>query len=463
MKKTFITCLALCTCFLVYAQSGIPDSSFGNNGQVVTDFGSTEAIAAIALQADGKIVAGGSYDEYPAANTRLNSCAVARYQSNGGLDSSFGVNGFVHNKIGKSFSEIQAVAVLPNGKIIAAGYANLGGYYNQLIVIRYTKGGIIDSSFGTSGIAYYVAGKTESAIGNAIAIQADGKIIVAGSIQPSLGTPAAIIAIRLKSDGERDSSFGINGNARLTIGKNSSANAIALLPNGKIIIAGAGTGFDTSSTQFAAIRLTISGTPDPAFGNNGRVVSTLGAYSAAKAIAINSAGKIVLAGYARKGQQINIALLRYNINGSLDSSFGEAGITISKFADQASANGVVIQTDGKVVIAGGAGDSLSTLNNHLVLARYSSRGKLDKDFGTGGKIIISFNNDAKSGGSAALLQPDGKIIAAGYTSADTEGNNSDFALVRYLPDQKPKIEQPIMPIAKVVFYSRSSLVIKTAP
>ena len=197
-----------------------------------------------------------------------------------------------------------------------------------------------------------------------------------------------------------------------------------------LIIAGLFLCLSTSSSNAAP------GDLDPSFGNGGKVITNFGnSFAGADDIAIQSDGKIVAVGYNRIGNIYNFALARYNTNGSLDTSFGTGGIVVTPVSQYDSARAAAIQSNGKIVVAGW---NYIGSNRYFALNRYNPNGSLDTSFGSGGKILTPFGN-GNAGATAVAIQPDGRIVAAGF-SFNNE-TNADFALVRYLGDSNIRPNQ----------------------
>jgi len=243
----------------------------------------------------------------------------------------------------------------------------------------------------------------------------------------STSTRSTFAVVRYSADGTLDTSFGPthSGIVRTPVGASAKAFSLALQPDGKIVAAG--STFNGSNTDFALVRYTANGSLDPTFGTDGVVTTPVGTGAdVAYAVAVQPDGKIVAAGFrsntARIGHNYDIALVRYNANGSLDTSFGSGGkvrTAIGPKDDVATA--LVIQPDGKLVVAGyGTGS---------VLVRYNPNGSLDAGFGSGGLVLPG----ALAGYRAAglVLQPDGKLVTASYAPGPNSPKNR-FAVTRYL-------------------------------
>jgi uncharacterized delta-60 repeat protein len=433
MKQFYFLCLA----FIIIsnsssAQAGNLDSSFGTNGQLITDLHhSQEYLTAAALQPDGKIIAGGS-SGFHLVNT------LVRYKTDGTPDRTFGINGASYFEIDDFGSQIYSVAIQPDGKIIATG-VSLASNQNNLTVLRFEKNGIIDSSFGKNGIVF-IGMQGNDIFGKAIAIQPDGKIIVAGTfVHNDLSNNyEAIIVARLKPDGQLDSTYnGIGLNLLRSLDYNSYATSLVLLPDGKMFVGGGAFKY-AGDAKFIVVKTTSSGALDSTFGKKGigAVSFTNIDYSAVNAMGVQANGKIILGGFSqRDGLSEDFVLVRFNANGSVDNFFGTNGASYTDFGKQDNANALLIQTDGRIVAVGSSHDTESG-ESYFALARYNKNGSLDASFRNQGKLLTSFANfDNKkfSYANAALLQPDGKIIALGGADVIKRGQNV-FALARYLGD-----------------------------
>ncbi|MEV6297277.1 calcium-binding protein [Streptomyces sp. NPDC051896] len=386
------------------AAPGDLDPTFGTGGKVLTDFGGTDF--ATAVQADGKIIAVGQSDGTSAGDFDF---ALARYNTDGSLDTSFGTGGKVHTDFGTG------------GKIVAAGVTLAGGI-QQFAVARYNTDGSLDATFNGTGAVTTSFGGQDSAQG--VALQADGKIVAAGFSNAHGGNDFALA--RYNNDGSLDSAFGSGGKVLTDFGTggNDIANGV-VVTDGKIVAAGSSDSGGTNDFALARYN-TTDGSLDTSFGTGGLVTTDFGGTNdQASGVVLQTDGKIVAAGQSNAGATIDFALARYNpIDGSLDTSFGTGGKVTTDFGGTDEAFGVALQTDGKIVAAGltTAGGSVN-----FALARYNTNGTLDSCFGTGGKVITDFGGTDLAQGVA--VQTGGKIVAAGRSNA---GGTFDFALARYL-------------------------------
>jgi len=398
------------------------DTTFGNGGKVTTDFaGRSDAASALAIQADGKIVVVGD-----SCADQFNCFAVARYNSNGTLDTSFGPDGT--GRIITAFGgedRARGVTVQPDGKIVVGGGCCSGGGPAGVAVARYNPDGSLDGGFGSGGkVTTFFPERGIQAFVNVILLQPDGKIVAAGAAGNS-GFDRDHILVRYNYDGSLDMDFGTGGKVITSFEGFDEAVALAL-HDGKLVTAGFSGAFSGSHTRFAVARFNSNGSLDATFGTGGKVTTDFGGSGedSASAMIIQADGKIVVSGRAAPTGTYDFALARYNSDGSLDATFGAVGKVTTDFGGSSDFGGGVGLRDGGIVVAGTTNVS-GTYD--FALARYNSDGSLDTTFGVAGKVTTDFGASVDFGGGMAL-QPDGKIVVVGSSNVD---GTSDFALVRY--------------------------------
>lgn len=375
------------------------DPGFGEGGKVVLETSkSFKFIRAIALQPNGKIVVAGYF-----SGKSGQQAFIGQLNADGTLNSNFGLSGFADVNFGSGVAT--GVAVQPDKKILVAGRSG-----SKFGLARFNKHGKPDLSFGESGVvttAFF--GSFDQAF--AMALQQDGKIVLAGSARN--GSHEQFALARYNSDGKLDATFGIDGKVIVDFSSDTSqALAVALQEDGKIIAAGSSGGGITTKNDFAIARLNQNGDLDSTFGLAGKVTTDLSAGSVDTAwdVIVQPDGRIVAVGEASS----TCALARYNNDGSLDLSFGNAGIVISSFFGAAScAFATAIQSDGKIIAGGYASNAIfGDQGFDFALARYNRDGSPDLTFGTSGTSTIDFFGDADTG-TCVALQSDGKIVVAG--------------------------------------------------
>ncbi|HEV8564614.1 MAG TPA: delta-60 repeat domain-containing protein [Actinomycetota bacterium] len=369
-----------------------------------------DAAFGVAVQpADGKVVAAGR------TSGGGGKFALARYNADGTLDTSFGGDGKVTTNFTSGDDWANAVVIQTDGKIVAAGRASGAG--GKFALARYNTGGSLDTSFGGDGtvITNFTSGD-DLIFG--VAIQpADGSIVVAGFVDDGPGSKLGLA--RYHANGTRDTTFDVDGRVTtdLTNGPDG-AYGVAIQPaDGKIVAAGT-----ADFQKFALARYNTDGSLDTSFSDNGtaRPDFTDGS-DYARSVTIQPAdGKIVAVGSA--GDE-SFALARYDTDGTPDTTFSGNGKVITGFTPGSDfARSVVVQADGRIVAAGTADLS------KFAVARYDLDGSLDLTFSGNGKTVTDFTPGADGAYGVAIQPSDGKIVAAGVAG----GNNKKFALARYL-------------------------------
>ncbi|MCC6186817.1 MAG: T9SS type A sorting domain-containing protein [Chitinophagaceae bacterium] len=317
---------------------------------------------AIAIQSDGKIVVVGHN-----AKSAKYDIFVLRFNTNGSLDSSFDGDGIVITRVGSFVNNANAVSIQPDGKIVVAGFSK-SGKYGDFTILRYNTDGSLDNSFDGDGIQTTTIG-TDDAYIRSVSLQADGKIVVAGFSRDA--TQVVYTLARYLSNGSLDTSFDKDGIVTTTIGSNNAdARSIVIQKDGKIIAAG-NTTFG-SSRAFTVVRYHPNGRLDSSFDTDGIVTTRLGTINDyLYKVALHKDGKIVVVGYSNTGTKIDFALVQYNTDGSLDNSFDSDGIvTTSIGTKQDAATALAIQADGKIVAAGSSHFFSGT--GTFAIARYNN-------------------------------------------------------------------------------------------
>ena len=395
-----------------YDSDGKPDNNFGTAGISITDFdNSNDQCNSSALQSDGKIIAVGY------SNGLLSDIAVARYNTDGSPDNSFGTNGKVKTDLGNSYDTGSSVTIQKNGEIIVAGSTSNGASYD-IAVARYHVDGSLDNNFGDGGKVNTNLGTITE--GNSVATQSDGKIVVGGSYNN--GTNYDFLTLRYDTSGNLDNTFQGGGIVNTDFNNsNDHGSAVAIQQDGRIIIVG------TSGNDFGVARFNTDGSPDNTFNSTGKITIDFGNFQDfGSSIAIQSDGKIIIGGSSSNGINFDFAMVRLNPDGTIDNGFGSQGKVKTEIENSEDFECcVLIQPDGRIILVGyssvmGAGYSLS-------MVRYNTDGTIDNSFGTNGKVITSLGTSFGYSNSA-VLQPDGKIDAVWNSS---NSKNSDFTIVRF--------------------------------
>ena len=391
------------------------DPSFGTGGKVTTKLGVNDYGNDLIRQPDGKLVVAGSSTQ----NVTLGDFALARYNANGSLDTSFGGTGKVTTAIGPSWDGANAIVRQPDGKLVAAGDSKNGSSFDFALA-RYNANGSLDTTFNGTGMVTTSIGSSDDHI-YALARQPDGNLVVAGRTNNGLDDDIAVA--RYKPDGSLDTSFNGTGKVTTAIGPgDDAANAVLVQPDGKLVVAGDSRD-GGGGLRIALVRYNPNGSLDTSFNGTGKVTTAIGSYASAATVVLQADGKLVIVGVGNVSK-FNFALARYNANGSLDSSFGSGGKVLTAIGSGVDvAEDLALQPDGKMAVVG---FSQAGSGQVFALARYNPNGALDTSFNGTGKVTTAIG--AKDNAYAVVLQPDGKLVAAGYGG---NGSQAVFELVRY--------------------------------
>ncbi len=479
---------------LRYTATGAPDTTFGSGGRTLTNlFTLSWDVRAVTTTPEGKVVIAGSLGDpfdsdfaalrlaangardgfglggvrsvgFGRGDDRANamlprpdgalilggrsnvlgtsSFALARLITDGNLDTNFGTGGRTTHTMGLGSAEIHALAAAPGGKIIAAGQALVASGNSDFALARYLANGVLDATFGTGGIVITPFGP-EPDIAQAVAVQLDGKIVVAGYTRSSGVFDFAVA--RYDASGTLDSTFGADGKVTIAVGaSNDLGHALALLPDGKILVAGEVFNSGTNS-DMAVVRLNANGAIDTTFGTAGiAIVNFASGADAAWAMAVQPNDKIVLAGTAFDGVGRGFALARLNADGSTDTGFGSgyaaggrATTDITGSVDTATA--LALRRDGRIVSAGVAGTqwavtrSLGDSRPVLTLTDLNADGKSDvlyRNVSTGGVYRMVMGGFVMHHAAPAYSEPN----TAWKVVADADFNGDGYSDLLYRND-----------------------------
>lgn len=412
MKKAilFLSIILTGAALHSYGQAGVLDPGFGTNGISVQVIDSSD-LEMSALQQNEKLIVAGDIYKNGLANMGL-----ARFDTNGSIDSTFGINGRTNFLVGTSQNNITGIVVQPDDKIVFGGYC----YINSVpfgVLGRCNADGTLDSSFANNGIALMDINKVM-----AVALRADGKILLA----TYAGSPQTTVLMRFKTNGTIDSTFGTNGSViDASNGAYGYLMRMKVQPDNKIVGFNFGV-FNSSTLPFTVVRFNEDGTPDNSFGTNGIVTTDFGNGTTASATSftLQDDGKIVVAGDYYYNMATKIALVRYNTDGTLDAAFGTGGKVTSSINagdyDDLAADVKIQPSDNKIVITGISEANMGSYAKFFV-GRFNANGTIDNEFGTSGYTMTDFTgsiitNNSGCFGENIFVLSDGKILAYGTAS-----------------------------------------------
>ncbi len=414
----------------VRAAAGSLDNTFDGNGKLATDFnGGYDFATDVMVQPDGKIVVVGC----SGSNSVNGEAVIARYNVNGSLDTTFSDDGKLVLG-GANCGRVVVAVAWPTSispKIVVAYWYFVPSTIKTLKVTRLNSNGTPDPTFDTDGTAdsnvldnYYLGD---------IAVQSDAKIIVVGGHRGTISgtTPDNDWSLhRFTSAGALDTTFSGDGRQQTDFGGslNEFATSVKLLSNGTILVGGTGNPADQ---VFALARYTTNGSLDTNWGGgDGKVVTDLSnGNDITTGMTIDASGRILLAGSARPGGVQTGAIVRYNADGLLDTSFDGDGIL------QTASFGPVVEgidlqeLDGKIIGVGGTSD--------FIIGRLNQNGSPDSSFGNAGFVVTDMNNNSSDQGRAVAISFDRRVVVAGSTLNTTAGATTNFCVARYLPTNIP--------------------------
>lgn len=380
-----------------YTCDGVLDTQFGNNGSAPIVIGdNTITVFCSALQSDGKIVVGGqAYNN----TTQKYDSAVARYNSDGTIDTTFGTGGLATG-IGKDV-QILSIAINTDGSIIAAGGRNV----TEASIIKYTRSGVVDISFGNAGIVTTSIGLTKEdpfypyrkawdfSDYISLAIQNDGKILATGILYNTYYDHSTIVIERYNINGTPDTTFDTDGKATTVVTNgNFRIKCIYLQNDNKILVGGMEL---ITGDKIFLTRYNTDGSTDATFGTSGMVSIKIGGSSQINTVSQQSDGRIIAAGYSFSFDKTG-TIIRLNKNGTLDTTFGTSGSVFTPGSQNIFS--IIVQPDDKLIVSG---------ENHI--SRYNADGSIDTTFATNGKYTTTDYI------ASLLMLPDLTVIGAGQS------------------------------------------------
>lgn len=418
MKRifTFFSLLLTVSVILKAQNPGDFDTSFGNNGYVITSVNDNfNTGTANTIQADGKILVTGQIK----MSSQNYNVGVFRLNTDGSLDNTFGQNGFVITELNNKKAFPNNIFVLNDGKILITGYLETSLEYG-LMLLRYNPDGSIDSTFGENN-GYTVANINQKTnVAEAAFVQEDGKIVLGGHANFTIAT------YRFNENGTVDETYGNNGmvNANHFTSPINFVKGIVVQNDGKIVAGGFVNG--PNGYEFALVRYDSNGNLDTSFGNNGTIAQSVGdGHDFITSLALQDDGKIIAGGHkwiANEPVKYDFVVARYNTDGSLDTSFGDNGIGSGNAVEGGNyIHNMKLQADGKIVAVGQTqvGDTWKS-----TLVRFNENGVLDSTFGNNG-VATGMITEPESSFTHVSIQDDGNIITSGFAYV----NNSFYKFI----------------------------------
>ena len=401
------------------------DPSFGTGGLASHDVGLASVAGVIAYGAQSVLIG-------PVGTAPDESFGVTRYNADGSLDTSFGTNGVAVSSFGTGVDAVPSSLVqLVNGDVLVAGTATtyaadgITVVGSEFALAEYLPDGTVNPAFGNgSGLVLVSFDATPGALTHdvlrAIAVSQQGVIFLGGSTDAAGAGNTDLAVAALSAAGTPDTDFGDGGLTTVDVaGGPDSVNALAVASNGEPVAAGLATVDGVGQVVLA--KFLTSGVLDPRFGTKGLLTEAVGSvFDEAESVVIQPKGQIVIGGLTATGAGAGLSsdflLQRFTSNGRADRSFGTGGTVVTAFAGRASAvTQVVLQTDGEIVASGRATTNLATAAStdlEIALARFTTRGALDTSFNGTGKAVLDLTTGAVSNGSAAILHAAAASAAA---------------------------------------------------
>ncbi len=420
---------------------GDPDLDFATDGFDIRTVGAGNAFGRDILeQPDGKILIAGT-----SSNGVDNDFTVMKYTSSGELDSTFGEGGVVQIDISGATDITEAIALDASNRILVAGSADTGDGF-AFAVTRLNSDGTIDSTFGNQGkvlIKAWTTGFCKSVI-----VQKDHKIVLGGYVfNPLLGNNVFTLT-RCTEAGLLDDEFGQQGIVMTDLGIGAGvANDMAIQQDGKIILAGQVLNDATFLWELALVRYDTHGVPDLSWGDEGLVRMSFPQKNfTIKAVTLDREKNILAAGYLGTAPSNNLfAVARFQKDGTPDATFGTEGLVINSFgAADNQINDLEVQSDGFILVAG---TSLSGNADRFAIARLDHEGNPDPSFGQNG-IVITVHG-LNDGIEATALQHDGKLLVVGESF---DGNRFQMVIGRYETGVMTGTNNPIDPVTSIQVY-----------
>jgi uncharacterized delta-60 repeat protein len=420
-----------CSALNAAAAPGDLDTTFGTGGKFQTPVGGTYggSLGGVIVQSDGRIfLAGEVWNDV----SNDYDFTLVRLTEDGELDTSFDTDGKITFPMGPRNDSAYDIAIAPaDDSFVVVGSAGSTNFTtSEFAVARFNSDGTPDTGFNTTGKALVSVLSSARNEANDALILADGKVLVAGSAY--YGGSPRIGLVRFNENGSLDTDFDGDGKAVIDPGNEAQGIAVCVQPDdGKIVVVG--SYYNGNNQDFLVVRCDSSGVLDTSFGGDGIVTTPIFRSDTAQAVVVQADGKIIAAGSANDFDANDFALVRYNTDGSLDTTFGGDGIVTTDFGSYDAIYSLKIDAEGRIVAAGTANNAT---DGDFAIARYLDDGTLDTTFGDGGKVMSPIGAEGDNFDDMAI-QDDGKILLAG--DIETTGANQ-FAAARYLGE--PEVVEP---------------------
>jgi len=400
------------------AAPGDLDTGFSSDGKVTTDVGTVDAGRAVAVQSDGKIVVAG-YAQMSGTYAFL----VVRYSSDGSLDTSFSGDGVQTIDIGSGHDLAYAVALQSDGKVVVGGVTGFGGANSDMAIARLTSAGELDTTFSTDGVETVGFGSGDDVVAG-LTVGSSGEIVVAG--YGSNGSNFDVAVARLTSAGVLDTSFSGDGKVLVPVGSGADyGNAVAVAADGDILVAG--SSHNGSDDDVAVVRLTSAGALDTSFSGDGKATVAIGSGDdLARAVVVAADGGVVVAGtadVAGGSTTEDVAVVRLTSAGALDTSFsGDGKATVAVGSGDDEGRGLAVLDDGRIVVVG---ESHNGSDDDVAVVRLTSAGALDTSFSGDGKVTVAVGAAADAG-HAVAVSSSGQLVVVGSSAG---AGDDDVAVV----------------------------------
>jgi uncharacterized delta-60 repeat protein len=390
---------------LVGGASGSLDESFGGNGKFIANVPGMVVVGrALVLSGGGVVVTGSTTQQQ----------VTVKLTSGGTLDASFGGGGLISTGSG-AFSEGIAIATTPDDKIVIAGIGNGTADFSDTDfgAFRYSSGGVLDTTFGASGVATFSPGNGV-AEAHSVAVASDGSLFISGTL---FASPLVSKVVKLTNAGAVDPAFAAPNETNIIV------QASVLQPDGKLVVAG------SDNTNFWIARYTATGAHDAGFGTGGIVTTSFSPDTAGIFGLVPVAGGKLVAAGVTNGTTPHIVVARYNANGSLDLSFGVGGMIATTIAFSTfSPNAALIDDQNRLVMVGVTSSKPS-------IARVLPDGTADVAFGTNGIAAVDFGiagTTVHTGGFGVIVDPDGRILFTGEVGPAAAPPNGEHMIAARL-------------------------------